>query len=389
MKNIGLIVIVCLMVVGCAASGPHPETANFRVEEDEKRILLRSNTEEKVLNKSGLIYGDKALEDYLNQIANRLQPPENPEHFSFRIKIIKSPYLNAFALPNGALYVHTGILARMDNEAQLAALLAHEMTHCTHRHAVKGFRKIKNNTSFNATVQGNLIGFSEMGDLVSVLSPTGLMAAVTGYSQDFETEADMVGIGLMMKAGYDPGEALQLFGHLKKEVDEEGIEEPFFFRTHPKLQKRIGSYGNFLGTQYQGNGIGIKNTEIFLANVHKVIIDNALLDLKAGRFLTARRGAEKYLTIKPKDARAYYLLGEIYRQRGKNDDTKKAKNYYKKAISMNPSYPDPYKGIGLIYYKEGEKTLAKRSFESWLSLSPQASDKAFIQAYLKQCKINK
>jgi Tfp pilus assembly protein PilF len=109
------------------------------------------------------------------------------------------------------------------------------------------------------------------------------------------------------------------------------------------------------------------------------------LDLKAGRFDTAQRGAEKYLIIKPNDARAYYLLGEIYRQRGKADDMKKAKTYYEKAISIDPDYPDPHKSIGLLYYKDGKKTLAKRSFEMCLSLSPQTADKAYIVGYLRQC----
>jgi predicted Zn-dependent protease len=385
MKRVVLILLTCFITAGCTAASLPPVSGDFRLEEDEKRLFQRAREEEKVINESGLIYEDVELEDYLNQIATRLQPPEILQHISFRIKVINDPSLNAFSLPNGALYIHTGILARMDNEAQLATLLAHEMTHATYRHAVKAFRKVKSNTDFNATVQGTMTGFGEMGDLTALLGSTGLMAAVTGYSRDLETEADTVGLEVTVKAGYSPVEALKLFEHLKKETEEEGIKEPFFFGTHPKLQKRLENYENFLGKQSQWSGTDIKNTEIFLTKVNGIILDNAWLDLKAGRFFTAERGAEKYLTIKPKDARAYFLLGEIFRQRAKEEDTRKAKAYYKRAISIDPSYPDPHKGIGLIYYKEGEKTLAKRSFESFLSLSPHAPDRTFIQEYLKQC----
>lgn len=385
MKSVVLIWLTCFIASGCTAVSLPPVSGDFRIEEDEKRLFQRARKEEKVINESGLIYEDVELEDYLNQIAARLQPPEVMQHISFRIKVINDPSLNAFSLPNGALYLHTGILARMDNEAQLATLLAHEMTHATHRHAVKAFRKVKSNAAFNANVQGTLTGFGETGELMTLLSSTGLMAAVTGYSQDFETEADTVGLEVMMKAGYDPHEALKLFEHLEKEIEEEGIEEPFFFGTHPKVQKRIENYENFLDNQPQWNGTGIKNTEIFLTKGHRIILDNAWLDLKAGRFFTAERGVEKYLTIKPKDARAYFLLGEVFRQRAKEEDTRKAKAYYKRAISIDPSYPDPHKGIGLIYYKEGEKTLAKKFFESFLSLSPRAPDRTYIQEYLKQC----
>ncbi len=90
----------------------------------------------------------------------------------------------------------------------------------------------------------------------------------------------------------------------------------------------------------------------------------------------AKRGAEKYLSIKPDDARAYYLLGEIHRQKGEKDDSEKA-------ISLDQSFPDSYKGLGMIYYKQGEKALAKKYFELYLSVYPEAPDKAYIEEYLK------
>ena len=107
---------------------------SFIFEEDEKRLWNRSEEEERSIAKSGMLYQDRELEAYLNGVASKLQPPEAYERIPFRILVLKNPYCNAFALPNGYIYVHTGILARMDNEAQLATLLAHEMTHATHRH---------------------------------------------------------------------------------------------------------------------------------------------------------------------------------------------------------------------------------------------------------------
>jgi tetratricopeptide (TPR) repeat protein len=90
----------------------------------------------------------------------------------------------------------------------------------------------------------------------------------------------------------------------------------------------------------------------------------------------------------PNDARAYYLLGEVLRQRGRHDDAPAAIKYYEKSISLNPSFPEPHKSMGLIHYKDGEKSLAKKYFESCLLLSPDAIDKAYIQGYLKLCTTN-
>ena len=384
MKYVILILMLCF-VAACSTPANLPLATDNSGVDDEKRLWQRSEDEQKVLTRSGLIYRDDQLDDYLNQVARKLQPPEILEHIPFRIMVIKSPYLNAFAFPNGVIYIHTGILARMDNEAQLAALLGHEMTHCTHRHALKTLRHFKGKSDFLAGVQGSLIQFSGIGKLVNQLGSLGSKAAVSGYRRDLETEADLVGLQLMAKAGYDPNEALRLFEHLKRELEEENMQEPFFFGCHPRLQERVENCKNFLKTRYQKEETGIKNTGVFLTKLHKVILDNAWLDLKAGRFHSAQRGAEKYLKIEPNDAGVYYLLGEVFRQRAKAGEMHKAKAYYEKAISLDPFYPEPHKAIGLIYYKDGEKTLAKKSFGQCLSLSPHRADKAYIVGYLKKC----
>lgn len=384
MRYILLILMLCF-AAACSTPANLPlATDNFGVD-DEKRLWQRSEDEQKVLTQSGLIYRDDQLDDYLNQVARKLQPPEILEHIPFRIMVIKSPYLNAFAFPNGVIYIHTGILARMDNEAQLAALLGHEMTHCTHRHALKTLRHFKGKSDFLVGVKGSLIQFSGIGKLVNQLGSLGSKAAVSGYRRDLETEADLVGLQLMAKAGYDPNEALRLFEHLKRELEEENMQEPFFFGCHPRLQERVENCEKFLKTRYQKEETGKKNTGVFLTKLHKAILDNAWLDLKAGRFHSAQRGAEKYLKIEPNDAGVYYLLGEVFRQRAKAGDMLKAKAYYEQAISLDPFYPDPHKAIGLIYYKDGEKTLAKKSFGQCLSLAPHRADKAYIVGYLKKC----
>jgi beta-barrel assembly-enhancing protease len=224
-----------------------------------------------------------------------------------------------------------------------------------------------------------------MGNLGRVLGTLGSRISRSGYSQELETEADLVGLGLMAKAGYDPSEALKLFEHLEKERDEENMREPFFFGTHPRLRKRMENCNNFLKKNFKRSETQPKKTEVFYEKTHKLILHNAWLDLKAGRFRSAQRGAEKYLRFKPDEARPYYLLGEIFRQRGGKNDNKKAKAYYGTAIALDPSYPDIHKAIGLVYYKEGKMRLAKRSFETCLSLSHQRQDEAYILGYLEQC----
>ncbi|HUT70272.1 MAG TPA: M48 family metalloprotease [Desulfatiglandales bacterium] len=384
MRYAALILIGCLVAAACSTTNPRLVKGGFIVKGDEQRLWQRSIEEQQVLDNSGFVYRDGELREYLNGIVRRLQPPETQATMPFRIAVLKDPHLNAFAFPNGVIYVHTGILARMDNEAQFATLLAHEMAHCTHRHALRAFRDFKRKKDRVAVLQKPEPALDHE-DLMALLGSTGTVAAVTGYSQDLEVEADLAGLELALNAGYDLKEAPRLFEHLKKELEEEKAREPFFFGTHPRLQKRIQNCKEFLRAHCQGREEGVKNTEIFLRKIQKVVLENALLDLKAGRFPSAYRGLEKYLSVNPHDPRAYYLLGEVCRQRARENDITRAKEYYEKAILLDPSYPEPYKAVGLIYYKEGEKRLARRSFESCLSLSPHEPDSAYIRGYLEQC----
>jgi predicted Zn-dependent protease len=221
-----------------------------------------------------------------------------------------------------------------------------------------------------------------------VLGVTGSMAAISGYTRELETEADLVGLDLMAKANYDARETLKLFDHLKQEIEAEGDKEPFFFGTHPNVEQRIENATQWLAGSFAAEDNHIKNAEAFQRRTREMVLANVDLDLRLGRFEIARKSLEKFLKTRPNDARAYYLFGEILRQRDRQDDAKAALDYFKKSIALDPSLPEPHKAMGLILYKEGEKNLAKKFFEACLRLSPNDSDSAYIRSYLKICQAN-
>jgi predicted Zn-dependent protease len=253
------------------------------------------------------------------------------------------------------------------------------MVHCTHRHSFRALRGIKDRT------QAIIPPDREISQL---LHKTGSIASISGLTRELEIEADRVGLDLTVKANYDPREVLKLFELLKQEIEIEGIEEPYFFGSHPNVQQRIENINNWLAEKYRGKITGVKNKDVFQSRISRLVLDNARLDLRQGRFFVAQRTVEKFLAVKPKDARAYYLLGEIFRQRGRQDDAATAIKNYEKSISLNPSFAEPHKAMGLIHFKDGEKLLAKKYFESCLLLAPDTTDKAYIQGYLKLCVTN-
>ncbi len=364
-----------------SGGGPHPALGDTGRKVEEGVLLQRSEAQQRAMEEQGLIYDDKDLEDYLTQLTRSLQPPEARKGTGFRVRVIKDTSADALSFPDGGLYVTTGMLARLENEAQLAILLAHEMTHCSQGHALRALRYSRGELSAERKPHESGQG----GQIPGVLQWGTSAPAMEAYLQELELEADRVGVQLVLKAGYDPAEGTKLIERQQRDLGEEDLEEASRSALHRHLEMRRQSWQNYLGGRVQTETQGLTNRETYLAHVHRLILDNALLDERRGRFALAQREVENYLAVRPNDERAYYLLGEICRQRGLLNDREKAKDCYAKAISICPWYAEPYRGIGLLSYKEGEKTEAKSSFQAYLIHAPEAPDRAYIEKYLTTC----
>src|SRR5262249_52894121 len=103
---------------------------DFRFSPADEKLLEDANELDRQFEKKGLVYHDPAAEDYLVRIAkNLLAGAQPPDRVSYRFHILRDPMVNAFALPNGSIYVNTGLIAALENEGQLASVLGHEITH--------------------------------------------------------------------------------------------------------------------------------------------------------------------------------------------------------------------------------------------------------------------
>jgi predicted Zn-dependent protease len=389
-KGCFIAAFVLFGLISCASTNvpTMEEVESVQLFEDENRLWNRAYEEQRKLDHSSYIYEDPVLTDYVNNVAQNLVPEDLAKKgLLIQVKIIKNPLLNAFAYPNGVIYIHTGILSKMENEAQLATILGHEMTHVTHRHAIQNYRSVKNTTAILATVQVATVPFGAYGDLATILGTVGTMAAVSGYSRELETEADEEGLNLLVSAGYDPKEAPRIFEHLKKDIEEQDLKEPFFFGTHPRLQERINNYNRFIKARYSTVG-GKKAAEIYMQKITPLLLDNARFDIAMGRFGSAQKDIERFLKIDPQNAEAHFSLGELYRQRNQQGDIEKAINEYNLSVNYNPSYPAPHKSLGILYYKQGIKDRSKLAFERYLFLAPDAKERGYIEQYIKDLEEN-
>lgn len=214
MKHFWVMITLCVLAMGCISPHAVPINDELKSAADERQLWQRVQKEQETIDNSGFLYHEPQLETYLDRIVKKLQVHSIAPDFDIQVKVLRDPHLNAFAYPNGIIYIHSGILARVENEAQLAALLSHEMTHCTHRHSLRVIRSIKDRPAGIAAVQNALARISAVQAVARLLGAAGLTAAVSGYSRSLETEADLVGLDLMAKADYDSYQALKLFKHL-------------------------------------------------------------------------------------------------------------------------------------------------------------------------------
>jgi beta-barrel assembly-enhancing protease len=412
------LVIVTVLASACASRSVTPIGAGgqpFTPEADERALWASAEKEEQALLKKARAYEDPLLEQYLARVGDRLTPDDvraagGP---GFKFGVIRDPTLNAFALPTGKIYVHTGLLSRLDNEAQLAMILGHEMTHVTHRHALSFQRDAQNKQLLYGVVgAAAAIGVAAttasrgeagapaaalIGQTANTILGLGLqlaaVASISGYGRDLERDADDGGMQNLVRAGYDPKEAPKVFALLRSESKDRGSLETFFFGSHPKLTERIETTRELVATRYAAAAAAptaVRDTEDFQLRMRSLVRENAYEDIRAGRFAVAQGQLDRVLAVTPRDPIAHMYYGDLHRleaQRAR-DAAQKAQSEglalaaYEKAAALDLALPEPHRQLGFLYYQQKQNARARDAFRKYLALKPDASDAKRIKEYL-------
>src|SRR6266700_2936878 len=337
-------VLVISLLAGCASTNVPPmgyQGQPYRPAADERQLWSDAEREEEKLAKLGKRWDDPLLEEYLSSVAAKLVPEEARQAGApaVRIVVLKDPTLNAFAMPNGKVYVHTGLLSRLQNESQLA-----------------------------------------------------FIAAVNGFGRDLEREADREGLERMVAAGYDPREAPRVFELLRDDHGDGSRLEDFFFGNHPRLDERIANTRELLKTHPPPPDASVlaANVEDFALRTRTVVRENAALDIRAGRFGLAKAQLDRVLRLAPEDPTTHLYVGDLYRlqaQRAKNPADKplllgQAREAYERAAQLDATFPDPFRQLGLLYYQSKDPEKAMAPFRTYLGLKPHAPEARRIKEYL-------
>ena len=226
-----------LFLLLTAACAINPVTGKYELSliSEQQEISLGKETDAEIRRQYG-VYDSPSLEEYVKRVGMALALHTHRPHLVYHFAVLDAPVVNAFALPGGYIYVTRGALAMMNSEAELAAVLAHELGHVNARHGVRRLSKL-------LLVQIGLNVGSALSDTFSELSgvaSVGIQLLFLKYSRDDEREADALGVDYARAGSYNPGDMIKFFSSLQKLGDLSGGHSlPGFLSTHPLTRERI------------------------------------------------------------------------------------------------------------------------------------------------------
>ncbi|MBN9528386.1 MAG: M48 family metalloprotease [Alphaproteobacteria bacterium] len=237
-----------VVVAGCAvlalfAGCPSPATAQgFSLMSPEQEKQIGAEEHPKILAEYGGAYDDPALGGYVAEVAGRMVRVSDTPNAQFRVTLLNSPVVNAFALPGGYIYFTRGLLALANNEAELAGVIGHEIGHVTARHTAQRYSR-----GVMAQLGVAALDLLLQNSLASQLAQAGGALYLQKYSRDQEYQADLIGIQLLTRAGYAPQAqahflaSLNSYAALENRIaGKEGAERRTdFMATHPRTADRV------------------------------------------------------------------------------------------------------------------------------------------------------
>ncbi|HTN49650.1 MAG TPA: M48 family metallopeptidase [Burkholderiaceae bacterium] len=327
--------------------------------------------EEQRLRRSPFLVPDPELRDYLQGIACRVSGPHCPD---VRVYAVRNAYFNASMAPNGMMQVWSGLLLRVDNEAQLAAVMSHEAGHYLKRHSLERLRDAKNRSALGVL----LAPFGAAG-LVGQLV---LAATMMQYSRDQEREADAISVQLMGAAGYDTSQATLVWSNLLAEINArpnaDAVKDSVLFATHPPSEERRDTLTR-LGKP--GGETGAERYRQTLAALQLQLLED---ELKRGQYEETFALLDRKIGTEPERADYRYARGEARRLRNQPKDLDEALTDLTAATQAGQPPPQAWRSLGLLQRTRGDKAAAATSFARYLELAPNAPDASLIKSYVSE-----
>jgi Zn-dependent protease with chaperone function len=364
-------------------------------DDDERGIWQSLERIEESLQTSPQRLDAPDLHAYTRAVIERLAGRPTPE---LRLYLMRNAAFNAAMFPSGIMIVHTGLMARVRNEAQYAAVLGHEAGHYFRKHTLGQYRSIRRKSAamaFVGAAAGAAAGVSGAG--VSWINAayainSALLLSVFQFSREDESEADAYGVALMAKAGYRPGAAAEIWKQLIDERKASAADRKKRYRdrsesvlsTHPPSEDRMADLSDtaeHLSAASQIAGIDRRAEWLAAITPHRErLLDEQvkLNDPGASLYLIGSLANDGWTGM------LRYQEGEVYRLRAAPGDDVRAAGAYAASISKPDAPAEAWRAHGYALLKAGNALEARGAFEKYLAMNPGAKDAGIIRHTLAQ-----
>jgi len=259
---------LALLLAACTAT---PDTRQITLQLPQQPPGLQTATErehQRILASYGGVYEDPRLQDEINKLVDRLVKASERPNLKYVVIILNSPAINAFALPNGRLYVTRGLIALANDRSELASVLAHEMGHVIARHA-----QIREEQARQAAIISHVVNDVLSDPQAGALALAKSKLTLASFSRAQEFEADGIGVGIAARAGFDPYGAARFLNDMQRNANLKlpgGHADPRavdFLSTHPAAPERVtNALAN--ARQYSAPGNGERDRADYLASIN-------------------------------------------------------------------------------------------------------------------------
>jgi beta-barrel assembly-enhancing protease len=248
-----MLVALWLAVGGCATSGINRGDFNIVSLQEEWQLGQQLDAQ---IRRQVRVINDATLNGYVNDVGRRIVAQTEMANLPWQFHVVADNEINAFNIPGGHVYIHTGLIARAGSASELAGVLAHEIVHGVSRHGTEQLSK-----QYGLSAVAGLVLGGNPGLIQQIAAQIVAQGAIARFSRSDETEADRYAVRFMTGAGYNANGMVTMFERLLSDRRSRPSSVAQFFSTHPLTETRIGTVRTEI--QRQGGARGATNDSQF------------------------------------------------------------------------------------------------------------------------------
>jgi len=386
-----ILIIIILPVFFSCATNPVTGKRELMLVSEEQEISIGKNAAPSLQWEFGGYYRERELESYLESIVNRLWQISERPHLPFVFHIQNTSIPNAFALP-GNVAITRGLLSEMDNEAQFAAVMGHEIGHVMAKHTAQRISRMTLQ-QIGLTIGAAALEGRRGADALLTIGAVGSSLLLLKYDREQEIQSDRLGVKYMAKLGYDPHEAVSAHKGLEKTVDgylkrmgKTRQDDNFInqmLSTHPRTEVRISEIQAMINElppytiKDDGKFSGrFQNATKKIREVNKIyfVYDEAENYYQKNDLNAAQKSLKRAISLDASQSPFHNLMGFIQLQKKSYSDAERS---FHMALSIDSNHQPSLYGLGLVHYYKGDYGLAADDFKKSLKLFPDHAQTHF------------